>query len=83
MSDSLVRVSRRVSKNHFVSITTTQYLTAQYTVVKPAELCSPRPSTMQERIWTLERAVSSSTKSKVGPPLDPKILKMAFSPEPS
>ena len=25
-SDSLVRVSRRVNKNHFVSITTTQYL---------------------------------------------------------
>jgi hypothetical protein len=27
MSDSLVRVSRRVNKNHFVSITTAQYLT--------------------------------------------------------
>ena len=26
MPDSLVRVSRRVNKNHFVSITTTQYL---------------------------------------------------------
>jgi hypothetical protein len=38
MSDSLVRVSRRVSKNHFVSITTTQYLTAQYIAVKPADL---------------------------------------------
>jgi hypothetical protein len=38
MSDSLVRVSRRVDKNHFVSITTTQYLTAQYATVKPADL---------------------------------------------
>jgi hypothetical protein len=38
MPDSLVRVSRRVSKNHFVSVTTAQYLTAQYAVVKPADL---------------------------------------------
>jgi hypothetical protein len=53
MSDSLVRVSRRVSRNHFVSITITQYLTYQYQVVKPAELCSPRPSTQQGQMWTL------------------------------
>ena len=44
MSDSLVRVSRRVYKNHFVSITFTQYLTDQYQPVEPAELCSPKPS---------------------------------------
>ena len=44
MSDSLVRVSRRVNENHFVSITFTQYLTDQYQAVEPAELCSPKPS---------------------------------------
>ena len=83
MSDSLVRVSRRVNKNHFVNITTTQYLTAQYTAVKPAELGSPKPSAEQERIWTLERVVRSSAKPKVGPPLAPKGLRTAFSPESS
>ena len=60
-----------------------QYLTAQYAVVKPAELCSPKPSTTQERIWTLKRMMSSSAKSKVGPPFIPKNLKTAFSLEPS
>ena len=33
MLDSLVRVSRRVNENHFVSIANTQYLTDQYQAV--------------------------------------------------
>jgi hypothetical protein len=37
-SDSLVRVSRRVNKNHFDNITTTQNLTYQYSTVAPADL---------------------------------------------
>ena len=36
MSDSLVRVSRRVSKNHFVSITITQYLTQAVQGCRPS-----------------------------------------------
>jgi hypothetical protein len=69
MSDSLVRVSRRVSRNHFVSITIAQYLTHQYRAVKPAELCSPRPSTQQGQDVDAKRAIISSVKSKVGPTL--------------
>ena len=83
MSDSLVRVSRRVNKNHFVSISTAQYLNPQYRVVRPAELCSPRPSTQQESIWTLKRAVNSSAKPKVGLRIGQMPLNAAFSPEPS
>ena len=79
MSDSLVRVSRRVNENHFVSITNTQYLTDQYQAVEPAELCSPKPSTSRDG-YGRKRVMSSSAKSKVGPANLPEGAQCGFLP---
>ena len=51
MLDSLVRVSRRVDRNHFVRILSSRIYTSQYrTQARRAEQCSPSPPIQQAKI---------------------------------
>ena len=83
MSDSLVRVSRRVNENHFVSVTTTQFL------AKAVPRCQAGRTLFSQAIGQAgkhsdaERVVSASAKPKVGPLLAQMDLRTAFSPESS
>jgi hypothetical protein len=83
MSDSLVRVSRRVNKNHFVSITTTQYLTPTVPSCQTGRALLSQAIDPAGRRYGRKRVMKASIKSKVGPPFAQMDLRTAFSLEPN
>ena len=68
MLDSLVRVSRRVNENHFVSITSTRSATNQPNTWRPCTqsfaLCTSNQAGTRERPWG--RTSFTSVQSTVG-----------------
>ena len=81
MSDSLVRVSRRVDKNHFVNIPTTQ------NPIQAVPSCQTGRTLFSQAIGQAgkhrdaKRVVSASAAPRVEPLLAREDLRTAFSPE--